>query len=270
MCNRDHSWQANRVVTSMGLFRRAGDSVYTISTEYIAQITNFSTPVPEIVIPTDIFIGLNNTLGEPSSNTSTQSAYYINFLLQSFEVNDDPFLGPQQYLRQLLTSLLVWYQDNNLGAHSSNGTKPNLESYLYVNANVAKAGTRLVVSVWTAIVFTAVGVAVLLWCVLCRLIFRRRNRVPEISAFPLLDFASVFPPEAHAWEELFKNLEGSGKFREKYQGKPFHVDPVVHAPPALPPPAPLPVAPATATATGASALVGNGAGTTSRHSSLQH
>ena len=138
--------------------------------------------------------------------------------MMQFSSADDPFDGPQRYIRQLITSLLVRYQSNFGNVHNPKGPAPDLEPDLYVTATLAQSGTRTIISRWTAILFIVLGGVILVWCVIIRFTYGRTNRIPELSAFPLLDFAMIFPPDKDGAQLSWGELKGSKEFRRLYGG----------------------------------------------------
>lgn len=91
--------------------------------------------------------------------------------------------------------------------------KPGLPPNVYVTAAFAKSINRTVIIRWTAIVFICIASLGFLWCVICRFIYGSRDRVPNLSAFPLLDFAMVFPPDT---KEGLSQLQGWASCRDRF------------------------------------------------------
>lgn len=126
----------------------------------------------------------------------------------------------QQYLQQFLTWPIVWFQANGLSVSPvivSSATTPlaGLPSNLYVTAALAQTKQRSVITLWTAVVFVCIAVVVILWCTIE---WWRSKDSPELSAFPLLDFAMIFNAEGPNFGRGAKGrFKESSGFRDDFE-----------------------------------------------------
>jgi hypothetical protein len=143
----------------------------------------------------------------------------LNVLLDQLEGPGDA-TSLQQYIQQFLTWPIVWFQANALSSspvNVSSAAAPvvGLPSSLYVTAALAQTKRRSVITPWTAIVFLCIAVMVILWCVIE---WWRSSHSPELSAFPLLDFAMIFDEKGPKFGPgAMERFKGPSEFREDYE-----------------------------------------------------
>lgn len=195
----DTSWQeSTNISTSIAFSHRTANTFYARSNGTLLSITNSTQGYPETVSPADLFYVLNRFFASTEADTTTQDLIrWVTTYLSSYLTTPSPteLLAAVNFLRELLTVPLLWFQANDLNgalvATSVDVPTPGLPFDLYVTAGFARSERRIVIAQWTMIVFASVGVAVYAWCIsfLCWAM-RVDIQGPKVGSYPLLNFAS--------------------------------------------------------------------------------
>ena len=199
-CLNDTSWKLSvQISTSFAFARRTANTFYSRTNGSLLTIANVSDPSPLNIQPTDLLFVLDRFFGDaplaPNQTSTTLSLlnYVFNQVLplQSPTRSSDGVL----LLRSLLTVPVLWFQPNFMGGNISTTPIPTdipragLPSELYTTAHWEKSNDRVVISLWTVIVFLALGTVIYVWC-LALMTWAMSLQGPELSKFPLVDFAS--------------------------------------------------------------------------------
>ena len=180
----------------------------------LLSITNLSLPNPQIIQLKDLLYSLDKFFtNDQQTVTATLFTDYISGLISSGRL----WVGTQENLLcSLVTLPLLLFHINGLGSLGSliptplDVPAPNLPQELYNTAQLARSSTRIIISMWTVIVFTALGSAIYLWC-LAWLGWAMTIQGPKLSQFPLIDFSSrIAAGKSSAVGEITPLAAGSG------------------------------------------------------------
>jgi len=193
--------QEVQVSTSIAFSNRAADAIYNRTDLRMLAAANVSPPQPMAISPADLFIVLDRFFNQPTlaANYTSTTADLVSYFVAIFGLAlvSEPkaeAIGAQDYLRSLLTLPLIWFQDNDLSNITTLNTtssqpKPNLPSNFYVTIGLANSKSQIIIAQWTTICYMSLGLAIYAWCIAC-LLWAMRRQGPNISPFPLVDFAS--------------------------------------------------------------------------------
>jgi len=120
----------------MALWTRTANTVYTRSSENLINVTAFSSPSPQVITPRDLLYTFNATKG-PTNSSADNSVIFLNTLFDQFIASGDDVSGAQNYLRQLLTFPIVWFQPNGFANPAADVPDPPLPPSLEVTAAFA-------------------------------------------------------------------------------------------------------------------------------------
>jgi hypothetical protein len=220
-CLNDTTWQqSTQIVTTMAFYKRTANTFYSRSNGTLLGIADLSQASSQTISPAELFLVLDRFFNVPdeSGNQSTTTQDFIrwvNTYLNAYLLTASPgeLLDTQNFLRSLLTLPLIWFQSNsesNVVAPHSDSLTSNLPSNLYVTASLSQSESRIVISRWTTIVFMSVGLVVYAWCI-AWLAWTMTIQGPNISFFPLLDFASRVASSESLLGEDFARLASTSR-----------------------------------------------------------
>jgi len=165
----------------MALWTRTANTVYSRSSENLMNATALSSPSPQVIAPRDLLYTFNATIG-PTNSSADNSIIFLNTLFDQFIASGDDISGAQNYLRQLLTFPIVWFQPNGFANPAADVPDPPLPPSLEVTAAFAASARRSVITARMAISYTCLAAGIFLWCVInSRLLWGRRGGLPETS-----------------------------------------------------------------------------------------
>jgi hypothetical protein len=220
-CLNDTTWQQSaQIATTMTFYTRTADTFYSRSNGTLLGIADVSQARSVTILSADLFLVLDRFFNVPdesgNQSTTTQDFIrwvntYINAYLLTTSAGE--LLDTENFLRSLLTLPLLWFQangeSNTLAPHSDSLT-PNLPSNLYVTASLSESQSRIVIAQWTTIVFMSIGLAIYAWCI-AWLTWAMKIQGPNISFFPLLDFASRVASSESPLGEDFARLASTSQ-----------------------------------------------------------
>src|SRR5271170_1984680 len=165
-CLNDTSWQLSvQISTSFAFSRRTPNTFYSRTNGSLLAVANVSDPLQLKIQPTDLLFVLDRFFGDaplaPNQTSTTLSLLnYVWVLVRRLQTFTE-ISGGDVFLRSLLTVPLLWFQPNFLGGNISTTPIPSdipragLPSELYTTAHWEKSNARVVISLWTVIVFLA-------------------------------------------------------------------------------------------------------------------
>jgi len=115
------------------------------------------------------------------------TAYYQNYRSDPGSQPNDTNM--KSNLRAFLTLPLLTFQVTATVDYSVNGSVPSLLANLTTTAVYSEAVSRVVIPLWTVVVYSVVTVLVYGWWIACFCYARMRFDCPKLTEFPLLDFA---------------------------------------------------------------------------------
>lgn len=199
-CLSNKTWTESVPISTSLLFSSStADAAYFKRNTTLFNLENFSKPVPIAVDPSDLFFALNRFFYDPplapnqTSSTLNAIEYLNSFILGVLANTSSGALGAKEWLREMLTMLLILFQANNDPTTGSitprTSPKPNLPSNMYVTMETSRIDRRIIIPLWIALVYSII-VGVL--CVLCSvcLIWGLNKPLPNISSFPIVDFVA--------------------------------------------------------------------------------
>lgn len=229
-CLDDISWKLSvQISTSVSFSRRTANTFYARSNGSLIAVANISNPSPLTIQSADLLFVLNRFFGDPplapnQTSTTLSLVTYVWSLVREVQAPTETTNG-ELYLRSLLTIPLLWFQPNAYGATipisiPTNVSRSDVPPELLTTAHLEKSNARVVISLWTVIVFLSVGMILYVWCITL-MAWAMSVQGPKISHFPLVDFASRIA----AGKDLVKSpvdqlapaASGSG-LKQKLQG----------------------------------------------------
>ena len=198
-CLIDTSWQADfQASTSFAFYLRNAATYYSLSNSTLLSLGHVASASPQNISPEEILQVFDQFFSDSNLPGFSATQGLITYVATVFNVLSlaglSPIDGPQDFLRSLLTLPPLLFQANLLSNTTSVIADPSaprlsLPANLYVTATLATSQNAVGLALWTVIVYTSLGGFLLLLC-LVGLTFAMRIQAPNISAFPLLDFAS--------------------------------------------------------------------------------
>jgi len=187
----------------MRMTRHTFDVEYAPINGTILSVFNARPPATKQKIdPGDLYAALGQTFGvvdpwnlsSPStiaanSSTSAFINYFVQGLQDSTNNNGDE-ASRRSRMVSLITLPLLLFNANGLNLYLiSDPTmpSPNLPDELYTTADWATIVPRVVLSLWTIVVYLLIGVAILAFCTVS-LGWSMTIQRPQITRFPLIDF----------------------------------------------------------------------------------
>ena len=191
-CFNDTSWQDAFVsTTSFAFSLRRGTTYYSFTNTSLLDVSDLSPPIHQNITSDDLFQVFDQFFYVSSDLTQTANEALIIWIVSvliSATVTRTQIGGPQSFFRALLATPSLLLQPNILGDNSTEPYTepvPGLPSTFYVTTKLAESRIAIHIAKWTTIVYTVMYC----WCI-CFLCWHMRTQGPNISAFPLLDFAS--------------------------------------------------------------------------------
>jgi hypothetical protein len=229
-CLDDISWKLSvQISTSVAFSRRTANTFYARNNGSLIAVANISDPSSLTIQPADLLFALNRFFGDaplaPNQTSTTLSLVtYVWSLVRQVQAPTETTDG-ELYLRSLLTLPILWFQPNAYGdtiptSIPTNVSRSDVPPDLLTTAHLEKSNARVVISLWTVIVFLSVGTILFVWCITL-MAWAMSVQGPEISHFPLLDFASRIAAGKDLAEspvdQIAPAASGSG-LKQKLQG----------------------------------------------------
>ncbi len=209
-CLTDPSWQSSPGWnTSLTIHRRTADihfSRYNFTTVLISNLSRNPTSVS--IPPSSLLHVFNvtfsgNALGFSSNTPGQQFIFYLSsFLAAAAASSSFGSLEARLYLRNLLALPLYYYQPTYLSDAAAaitednvNMPNPALPAELYTQAAFAAPSYRVQVARWSVWIYAVGGAVTIAVCVAVLVLgslVTAAGRVPELSLWPALDFATGY------------------------------------------------------------------------------
>jgi hypothetical protein len=189
--------------------QRAADVVYSRTGQTITAFSNLSDPTPEIIAPSDLFLGFEGffgpdytTTGSLAGNSSATGNFLYNYIdtLTDYNSNDSaltPAVIDTKILGGLVSlPILMFGPTGGLGPNPDvDLTQPevDLAPDLYFLVDLSQSKVIAVIPKWVVIVYLVMSASVYVFCVGAIFLSFQADR-PPVSSFEMIDFASKAVP----------------------------------------------------------------------------
>ena len=209
LCNQTWENDATNVwLTSMATYRRKATVTAVRSSFDILEVSDLSTPVAQVIHPTDLFSILDTILTPAQIGTSNQTspAYALSdYLFELLHLASSPsaqaMTQPVQILRNLLVTPLYLCNAVILTGTSSMATlQTGLPAENQLLGADAIRVTRAVPGQLTVWIYIASAGTILLtaFIVIC---VSSRVQTPKTSSFPIADFLMLTRVDTRGWRD---------------------------------------------------------------------
>jgi hypothetical protein len=202
-CTSDLTWTQNlQSSITVGYWHRAADVVYSRTSGIIIEAGNYSSPVPEHLVPSELLVAFDVIFGPDFSSTgfvnspNSTSGTLIN------QFAGDLALAPLRIWNSDLAAMiivpLILFQEN--GLYSKNPVDPSARTpkqghpaELKMTLDLSAEQIVGVIPQWVVFIYF-IGSLTLFFCCICVMILSFRVQGPPISSFELIDFSSKILP----------------------------------------------------------------------------
>jgi hypothetical protein len=189
--------------------QRAADVVYSRTSQAITAFSNLSDPTPEIITPSDLFLGFEaifgpdyTTTGNLAGNSSAAGNFLYNYIdtITNYNSNESS-LTPADIDTKVVGGLvslpiLMFEPVSGLGPNPDvDLTQPevDLAPDLYFLVDLSESKVVAVIPKWVVIVYLVMSASVYVFCVGAIFMSFQADR-PPVSSFEMIDFASKAIP----------------------------------------------------------------------------
>ena len=183
--------------------QRTADVVYSRASHEITAFSNLSDPTPEIIAPSDLFLGIDaifgpdyTTTGILADNSSATGNLLYNYIdiFTDYDINEALSINETDTneLGGLLTLPIFMFQATSLNPNPDvDLTQPQvgLAPNLYISVDLSESKLIVVIPKWVVIVYLGISATVYVCCVGAIFLSLPADR-PPVSSFEMIDFAS--------------------------------------------------------------------------------
>lgn len=189
--------------------QRTADVVYSRTSQAITAFSNLSDPTPEIIAPSDLFLGFEaffgpdyTSTGNLAGNSSATGNFLYNYIDALTDYNpNDTALTPDEIDTKVLGGLvslpiLMFEPTSGLCPNPDvDLTQPevDLAPDLYFLLDLSESKVIAVIPKWVVLVYLVMSASVYVFCVGAIFLSFQADR-PPVSSFEMIDFASKALP----------------------------------------------------------------------------